>query len=115
MINNLSGWPISSSLLRSVVREVIGSREISVALVKPEEIRELNRRYRRKDYPTDVLSFGKEEVVICPVEAAKNGESAEVEIVRCLIHGLLHTQGLRHSEMNEEQYLSKFFPHAIIQ
>jgi probable rRNA maturation factor len=115
MINNLSDFSISSTMLKKVVREVIGSREVSVALIKPARMRELNRTYRQKDYPTDVLSFGTEEVIVCPEEAIKNGENPEVEVVRALIHGLLHTEGLKHSEMDEDKYLAKFFSYAIIQ
>ena len=37
--------------------EFEGSCEVSVTLVNNEQIRELNREYRQKNVPTDVLSF----------------------------------------------------------
>lgn len=75
--------------------------EMSVALVKPETIRELNLRFRNKDSVTDVLSFEIDgpygemvgEVVICP-DAASPGMGVE-ELV---VHGALHLSGMDHGE-----------------
>lgn len=82
----------------------------------------LNRRYRGKDYATDVLSFeyGGEtaegepflgELVLAPHVAATNairyGCSPEQEIRKLLVHGLLHLLGYDHEtdsgEMNRLQ------------
>jgi probable rRNA maturation factor len=75
--------------------------ELSVALVDPETIRDLNLKFRDRDEPTDVLSFEVDgpygemvgEVVICP-ECADHGMGVD-ELV---VHGALHLGGMEHGE-----------------
>jgi probable rRNA maturation factor len=75
--------------------------EVSVALVAPETIRELNLKFRDRDEPTDVLSFEVDgpygemvgEVVICPL-CADPGMGVD-ELV---VHGALHLGGMDHGE-----------------
>jgi probable rRNA maturation factor len=75
--------------------------EVSVALVEPEAIRDLNFEFRDRDEPTDVLSFEVDgpygemvgEVVICP-DCADHGMSVD-ELV---VHGALHLGGMEHGE-----------------
>jgi probable rRNA maturation factor len=75
--------------------------EVSVALVDPEAIRDLNFEFRDRDEPTDVLSFEVDgpygemvgEVVICP-NCADHGMSVD-ELV---VHGALHLGGMEHGE-----------------
>jgi probable rRNA maturation factor len=75
--------------------------ELSVALVDPETIRDLNLKFRDRDEPTDVLSFEVDgpygemvgEVVICP-ECAHRGMGVD-ELV---VHGALHLGGMDHGE-----------------
>jgi probable rRNA maturation factor len=73
--------------------------EVSVALVTPHVIRNLNLKFRNKDEPTDVLSFGMDgpygemvgEVVICPA-------CAEMSVEELVVHGALHLSGMDHGE-----------------
>ena len=73
--------------------------EVSVALVAPGVIRDLNLRFRGKDEPTDVLSFEVDgpygemvgEVVICPA-------CAEMGVEELIVHGALHLSGMDHGE-----------------
>ncbi len=73
--------------------------EVSVALVEPAAIRDLNREFRGKDEPTDVLSFEVDgpygemvgEVVICP-------RCAELSVEELVVHGALHLSGMDHGE-----------------
>ena len=75
--------------------------ELSVALVEPEVVRDLNLRFRNKDEPTDVLSFEVDgpygemmgEVVICPGCA-----SPEMGVEELVVHGALHLSGMDHGE-----------------
>ncbi len=81
-------------------------RELSVLLTGNEEIRELNREYRGKDKPTDVLSFPMEDehllgdIVISTEKAASQavefGVTVGEEMARLLVHGLLHLAGYDH-------------------
>jgi probable rRNA maturation factor len=73
--------------------------EVSVALVDPGVIRDLNLRFRGKNEPTDVLSFEVDgpygemvgEVVICPA-------CAELGVEELIVHGALHLSGMDHGE-----------------
>lgn len=73
--------------------------EVSVALVTPKEIQNLNFKFRDLDAPTDVLSFEIDgprgemvgEVVICP-------ECAEMGVEELVVHGALHLGGMDHGE-----------------
>ena len=75
--------------------------EVSVVLVKPDTIRDLNLRFRKRNEPTDVLSFEVDgpygemvgEIVICP-ECA--GPYMDVE--ELVVHGALHLSGMDHGE-----------------
>lgn len=95
--------------------------EVSLTLVEPEEIKEINAEYRNVDSVTDVLSFPQYEcvddmpeegelmlgdVVIC-VERAKEqaedfGHSYEREFVYLFVHSLLHLLGYDHMEEDEK-------------
>ncbi len=94
-----------------------GSAEISVSFVNNERIQELNKQYRDKDQPTDVLSFpmfenGQYNVdpetgvkllgdVVISVEKAleqseKYGHSFQREIGYLTVHSVLHLLGYDH-------------------
>ena len=85
--------------------------ELSVALIGNVEMRKLNAKYRKKDYPTDVLSFPVEGImpeetrllgdVIISVDKAieqarARGHSSEQELITLLIHGVVHLLGYDH-------------------
>jgi len=84
--------------------------EVSVALVEPEVIRDLNSRFRNRDEPTDVLSFGVDgpygemvgEVVICPPCA-----SPEMGVEELVVHGALHLSGMDHGDDFEESEMAR--------
>ncbi len=93
--------------------------EVSVTLVSPEEIQELNREWRGVDRPTDVLSFPLEEedfagkytplgdVIVCPAvinrQSAEFGTTYRQEFCLMVIHSVLHLLGWDHMEENEKQ------------
>lgn len=94
---------MASAGLRSLA---LRNAELSVLLTDDAGIRELNRDWRGKDKPTDVLSFpmGDESVlgdVVISLEraeaqAAEFGCAVEEEIARLLAHGMLHLIGYDH-------------------
>ncbi len=93
--------------------------EISIVIISSEEMQEINNRYRKKDKPTDVLSFGTlkdyfserdfilPEIIICPEEVFINSkecqESFEDSMIKVAIHGTLHLLGLDHEKSSEEE------------
>ena len=79
---------------------------MTVALVPDPRIRALNRQYRKRDAPTDVLSFPADErgylgdVVIARGVAKRQaraaGHSLATELRVLALHGLLHLLGYDH-------------------
>lgn len=92
-------------VLNRALRKLRKKANISVALVGRNTIRKLNKRYRRLDRVTDVLSFNFDtrvlgEIIICYPQAKKQAErlkhSIREELKILLIHGLLHLLGYEH-------------------
>jgi probable rRNA maturation factor len=117
---------VESKLLSKIAHralEVLGLSkvELSIALVSDAQIKRLNKLYRNKDKPTDVLSFPIGEKVedwlilgdiVISVDTAKRqaqelGHSLEEELKRLLVHGLVHLLGYDHELGGEEE--KKFF------
>ncbi|NPA57846.1 MAG: rRNA maturation RNase YbeY [Aquificae bacterium] len=90
----------------------INDGELSITLTDDETIRQLNKEWRKKDRPTDVLSFPIDEkppayryrilgdVVISLPYAKRQAEEIGIpyrdEVVRLLTHGILHLLGYDH-------------------
>ena len=83
--------------------------ELSILVTDDNEIRELNRRYRRLDRATDVLSFPMDgrilgDVVLSAETAARRApRHPEREMTFYLVHGLLHLCGYDHSRADERR------------
>jgi probable rRNA maturation factor len=87
----------------------IGEGHMAVEFVDEERIQELNREYRGKDTPTDVLSFGVDEdgipagprelgdIVICPEHTT--------DLREAVVHGALHLTGMDH-EVDDGEMLA---------
>jgi probable rRNA maturation factor len=98
--------------LRCAIEATGLAGEVSVLLASDEAIRVLNRKYRRKDKVTDVLSFPAAamaegvagDLVIsletALVQAEERGHTLEMEIKTLLLHGLLHLAGYDHETDN---------------
>jgi probable rRNA maturation factor len=82
---------------------------MAVEFVDEERIQDLNREYRGKDEPTDVLSFGVDEdgasagprelgdIVICPAHTE--------DLREAVVHGALHLTGMDH-EVDDGEMLA---------
>jgi probable rRNA maturation factor len=100
--------------------------EISITFVTNESIKEINREYRQKDYPTDVISFAMEEIgegeievvggdiprilgdIIISIPKAKEqaeeyGHSFMRELSFLAVHGFLHLLGYDHETEEDEK------------
>ncbi|WP_066367861.1 rRNA maturation RNase YbeY [Neobacillus fumarioli] len=100
--------------------------EVSITFVSNQKIQEINREYRAKDAPTDVISFAMEELgegeielvganmprvlgdIIISVPKAKEqaqeyGHSFMRELGFLAIHGFLHLLGYDHMTEEEEK------------
>jgi probable rRNA maturation factor len=117
-INNLTTARIDEGFLKRIVKNVLKKEkkkvnDLSIALVGPKRIKELNKKYRRKNRVTDVLAFsqGLEEVVICLSEVKKNakrfGLTFKKELARVLIHGILHLLGYNHKKNRETKKMEE--------
>ena len=95
--------------------------EMSLSFVSKEEIQEINRDYRGKDVPTDVISFALNDeiedefnsigdIIICVdiarEQAQEYNHSFNREIGFLAVHGFLHLLGYDH--MNEEDEKEMF-------
>lgn len=80
------------------------SREVGVYFVGRKKMGQLNQKFLGHEGPTDVITFdysdGKVvhgEIFICPdvalLQAKEFGASPQMELVRYLVHGLLHLRG----------------------
>ncbi len=129
-INNLTTNSVNEEFLKKTAEKVLrgenreNKAELSIALVGEGRMREINKNYRGKNRVTDVLSFsgkktrkekfvlpaeiipGLGEIIICLREVKKNAKKSDLafneELIKILIHGLLHLLGYDH-EKSENQ------------
>ena len=110
-----------------IVEHVPANSEISLVITGQERIQELNRDYRGRDRPTDVLSFSltehKEEeenafigppdglihlgevIISYPqavIQAREQGHSLKKEMAILIAHGVLHILGYDHEKHRME-------------
>ncbi|OAS85031.1 MULTISPECIES: rRNA maturation RNase YbeY [Metabacillus] len=108
------------------VEAVAQNAELSVTYVTNERIQEVNREYRDKDLPTDVISFALEEIgegeieivgleqppilgdIIISIPRAKEqaveyGHSFMRELGFLAVHGFLHLLGYDHMNHQDEK------------
>jgi probable rRNA maturation factor len=90
-----------------LVTEVGGDRDAVCLITTDAELQRLNREFRKKDMPTDVLSFPASpdaaelgEIAISWDRAANQareiGHSADAEVRVLMLHGILHLLGMDH-------------------
>ncbi|MFZ3020317.1 MAG: rRNA maturation RNase YbeY [Minisyncoccia bacterium] len=93
--------------------------ELSVVFASPKLSQQINKKYRGKNKPANVLSFPLSktsgEIFLNKESIAKDAKKFELSVKDCvtymLIHALLHLKGLEHSARMDEQerkFLKKF-------
>lgn len=107
-------------------REGLGNVIFNIIIIDNPTIHKINKEYRDKDVPTDVISFALEDdkTVIEPdgvrilgdiyisidkvhEQALEYGHSFKRELSFLAVHGLLHLLGYDHMEKSDEEVMFK--------
>ena len=114
-----AGLPSAQSFKKwaaAAVKGRIRKADLAIRIVDSKEGGALNRHYRGKDYPTNVLSFPADlpegvtvpllgDLIICaPVvakEAKEQGKTLAAHYAHLTIHGVLHLLGMDHEDERE--------------
>jgi probable rRNA maturation factor len=132
--NRIRRIRIREKNLKRIAQQILAAAgapdsELSLELIGDVRMRRLNRRYRKRDAPTDVLSFPMREAngprtgllgdVVISLDAADRqaragGWSMEEELLRLLTHGILHLLGYDHERGPAEARRMRRKEQAII-
>jgi probable rRNA maturation factor len=93
--------------------------ELSLVFVTSATSKKINKQYRQKDKPTNILSFPLSEnegeilidIKIVKKEAKEIGEKESTYLTYIFIHGLIHLKGFDHGsrmEREEKKIRNKF-------
>ena len=126
---------VEADWLASIVRQTLEFEhvsvpaEVSLVITGQDTVRQLNRDYRDRDEPTDVLSFALTEtrgrkrkfalppdgvlrlgdVIIsyprAATQAAERGDPTDREVALLVVHGVLHLLGYDHMKPDEEKIM----------
>ena len=95
----------SASALRKWARAASPAGHVTLRIVGRREGRLVNRRFRKRDYATNVLSFsysGGGDIVLChPViarEARAQRKTLAAHYAHLVVHGMLHLGGYDHGK-----------------
>ncbi len=138
-VSNQTKYTVDKKVFSAVAKKVLlgenrGTEIVSLAFLNKAEMKKLNNKFRKKNKPTDVLSFdlstqggsvfdGKSflgEIIICPDIVKENAKTCKVsvksEMMKVFVHGILHLCGYDHEksekeademEAKQDKYLSK--------
>lgn len=123
LLQTESHFPVDRKKIKKAIEDALRGQvhrdtEVSVNIVGNRRMRELNKKYRNIDAPTDVLSFSMEEggefieppddvlrlgdiVISYPlaVDEAREGDRfVDEQITTLVLHGLDHLLGKHHPE-----------------
>ena len=114
--------PKEGRVLTQIAHDVLGaSYELSVVFIGDAKSRRLNRTHRKKDHPTNVLSFPLSktsgelylDLPLATREAPSFDSTPHRHLYLLFIHGLLHLKGLDHGthmERQERLLMKKKYP-----
>jgi len=124
---NINEDEVKKYVTRVLEKEYISNSKkvvyLSLLFTNNDEIQDINKKYRKKDAPTDVISFAYHEVdeggffdtlgdIIISIERvedqAKNyNHSFERELYYVLTHGILHLLGYDHLNESDKKEMRK--------
>jgi probable rRNA maturation factor len=117
---------IGAAMVERWVRAaLLGPAELTIRFVGADKEQALNRDYRHKDYPTNVLTFAynegaeladdeptKADIILCTDvllrEAEEQGKTVEEHAAHLVVHGVLHAQGFDHENDEEADEMEQF-------
>lgn len=124
-ITNKTDMHLPKMPFLDIKNDILGpSYSLSIAFVDEKTSNKINKTYRKKDKPTNVLSFSisknSGELVLCPaliknesLNPEKNfGKNFSELLGFLVIHGMLHLEGMQHGSIMEKQeikYDKKYF------
>ena len=124
---------INEKRIRNILKEFLNrlfesQKGISVLITNDAEIQKLNKQFRKKNYPTDILSWSydlgegeiagpdlselQEENIAGELavsaervskQASENGWDFETELIRLLAHGCAHLAGFDHEKSEKHE------------
>jgi probable rRNA maturation factor len=111
------GVPSAVSLARWSRAAAASSAHVTLRIVGGAESRRLNRAYRGKDHPTNVLTFRYDErplrgdIALCrPVierEAREQRKALGAHYAHLVIHGMLHLRGYDHRRKSDARRMER--------
>ncbi len=128
MVKNLLIYSKNKSIKKSILHKLIfllknslnfNIYSLNINFVSSKSIREINRKYLKHDFSTDIITFNytgshkllNGEILISIDDAETNSEKYGVtfdeEILRLVIHGILHLLGYNDINSNEKLEMSR--------
>ena len=116
---NNTKWQVSEAFLKWLLSSISRplnkisthrkdlKKQVGIVLVDKKSIQALNKKFRKKNKVTDVLSFSGEgpflgDIVLCVEQIKKQATEHELEMSEefsyLVLHGLLHLLGYDHEE-----------------
>jgi len=106
-----------SKWIQAALQAPFDELEQTIRVVEEVESQSLNRQYRGKDTPTNILSFPAEiphidyqclgDLVICAplvaIEAQNQNKQLDAHWAHLIVHGMLHLQGFDHQTDDEAE------------
>jgi probable rRNA maturation factor len=109
------GAPSASLLRRFALAAMPARADVTLRVVGAAESKRLNKSYRNKGRPTNVLSFpyggGSGDVVLCHAvirkEAKEQGKSLAAHYAHLVVHGVLHLRGHDHLHKSDAERMER--------
>lgn len=119
-LTNTTSGKLPSLPFLQIKNKILGKKYLlSIVFISKNKIQVLNKKYRKKNKATNILSFSlsknEGEIFLCPSlikeQKAKFKKDFPTLLLFLVIHGMLHLKGMEHSAKmieEEEKYLNYF-------